>query len=277
MRAQSIDSDLSRVRQILVFERFLERAFRALGHDAVLKGGVALELRIQRSRTTRDVDLRASSDPVWVLERLRDAAREDLGDWLSFEVAPDSTHPEIDADGLIYGGRRYRAVASMAGKPYGLPFGVDIAFAEPFHGTPDAIEGSELLGFVGIPRPRFRIYPIEAHLAEKLHAYTLPRRRPNSRVKDLPDLALLATTRDIDARELREACFGVFDRRATHPLPPVLPPPPDQWVPVYERMAKIDRLPWRTLAEVYGVAASFLNPVLRGSNGTWNPQELVWS
>lgn len=68
--ASSIDSDLSRVRQILVFERFLERAFRALGRDVVLKGGVALELRIQRARTTRDVDLRATDDPTSVFELL---------------------------------------------------------------------------------------------------------------------------------------------------------------------------------------------------------------
>jgi hypothetical protein len=31
---------------------------------------------------------------------------------------------------------------------------------------------------------------IETHIAETLHAHTLPRERPNTRVKDLPDLVL---------------------------------------------------------------------------------------
>lgn len=96
-------------------------------------------------------------------------------------------------------------------------------------------------------------------------------------MKDLPDLALLATTRGIDAKELREACVSVFSRRATHALPTALPPPPEHWVPVYERMARIDRLPWRTLAEVHGIAKSLMDPVLRGFDGTWNPLKLDWS
>jgi hypothetical protein len=37
-----------------------------------------------------------------------------------------------------------------------------------------------------VPATRLRLYPRETHVAEKLHAYTLPRRRENSRVRDLP-------------------------------------------------------------------------------------------
>lgn len=57
--------------------------------------------------------------------------------------------------------------------------------------------------FAGIAPPTLRLYPIESHIAEKLHAYTMPRSRPNSRMKDLPDLALLATAQPIDAMRLR--------------------------------------------------------------------------
>ena len=46
----------------------------------------------------------------------------------------------------------------------------------------------DVLAFAGIAPPTLRLYPVETHIAEKLHAYTLPRPRPNSRVKDLPDL-----------------------------------------------------------------------------------------
>jgi hypothetical protein len=57
----------------------------------------------------------------------------------------------------------------------------------------------------GIAPPTLRLYPIETHIAEKLHAYTMPRARPNSRVKDLPDLALLGTAQPIEAKRLRAA------------------------------------------------------------------------
>jgi hypothetical protein len=64
-----------------------------------------------------------------------------------------------------------------------------------------------------------RLYPIETHIAEKLHAYTMPRTRPNTRVKDLPDMALLATAEPLEAARLRAALERTFAFRATHPLP----------------------------------------------------------
>ena len=93
---------------------------------------------------------------------------------------------------MIYDGLRFQATCTMAGKPYGQPFGVDVGFSDPILGAPDVVTAEDRLGFAGITPPTLRLYPIETHIAEKLHAYTLPRARPNSRLKDLPDLALLA-------------------------------------------------------------------------------------
>lgn len=243
----------------------------------MLKGGAALELRIARARTTRDVDLRVFGDPNAVLERLRAAGREDLGDWLTFEIEPDTEHPEIEAEGLHYGGRRFRAQGRIAGVPFGLPFGVDLAFAEPFHGHAETVEGSDILDFIGVGRPAFLIYPIEAHIAEKLHAYSLPRPRPNSRVKDLPDIALLSTIRGIDPTSMSDAIADVFDRRATHPVPTTVAPPPEFWSPVYARMARTDRLPWASISDVHAAVSSFLEPVLSGERGSWQPDRAAWS
>src|SRR6202012_480879 len=92
---------------------------------------------------------------------------------------------------------------SLAGKPYGQPFGLDVAFADPIFGEPDIVTADDVLGFAGIEPPSLRVYPLETHIAEKLHAYTLPRKRPNSRVKDLPDIALLASVREIEGAKLR--------------------------------------------------------------------------
>jgi len=113
----------------------------------------------------------------------------------------------------------------------------------------------------------FRLYPRHAHVAEKLHAYTIPRDRSNTRVKALPDLALLASTGSLNATELREAIDATFSFRGTHPAPAALPAPPADWAPVYERIARQDELTWRTLADVHEAAACFLDPVLQGREG----------
>jgi hypothetical protein len=107
-----------------------------------------------------------------------------------------------------------------------------------------------------------RLYPLETHVAEKLHAYTLPRSRPNSRVKDLPDLALLSMVRPLRRERLRRAIAQTFGFRATHDVPTHLPEPPQSWRGVYAAMAAEFELPWATLEDVFEAARAFLDPVL---------------
>lgn len=133
------------------------------------------------------------------------------------------------------------------------------------------------LGFAGVAPPTLRLYPLESHIAEKLHAYTMPRLRPNSRVKDLPDLALLATVRALDGRHVRAALDQTFTFRKTHPLPAAVPPPPEAWARPYEAMAREDQLAWRTLAEATAAVQSFLDPVLAGGlDADWTPTAWAW-
>ena len=60
--------DLARRRQLVVFERLLARVHIAADDTVILKGGLVLELRLQRARTTKDVDL-----------DLGDGSRRDVG------------------------------------------------------------------------------------------------------------------------------------------------------------------------------------------------------
>ena len=270
-------TDLGRLRQLLVFDRFLVRIFKAFGQSVLLKGGLVLELRIARARTTRDVDLRMMGDPDLLLGRMQDAGRMEMGDNLSFEIAVDNDHPEILAEGLEYEGRRYRAEARLAGKIYGSAFGVDVAFADPCFGTPEVLVGRPFLAFAGIEPASIRAYPLETHIAEKLHAYTLPRKRVNSRVKDLPDLALLGTVRPMSAIGLRETIQRTFEHRGTHGVPSELPPPPDSWVSLYAKIAQSNDLQWPSLAEVFEVTRQFLEPVLHSAGGQWDPQMWRWT
>lgn len=149
---------------------------------------------------------------------------------------------------MQYDGFRFRAECELAGAIYGRPFGIDVAFGDPLVGEPELVVGEDLLAFAGVSPPRVRLYPVPSHVAEKLHAFTMPRARPSSRVRDLPDLALLAETGPIEGAELRLALQRTFEFRRTHPLPSVVPAAPDFWEGPYAKLAEADQLEWATLA-----------------------------
>lgn len=276
--ATKTGGEFARRRQLLVFDRLLARIVAVLGDAATLKGGLVLELRLERARTTKDIDLRLMGSPDDILAKLQAAGRRNLGDFMTFEVGPDADHPEIQNDGMQYDGLRFRAECRLAGKVYGQPFGVDVAFGDPILGEPEVVLAEDVLAFAGIAPPTLRLYPIESHIAEKLHAYTMPRSRPNSRVKDLPDLALLAMAQPIMAKRLRAALEQTFTFRKTHPLPASVPAPPRTWDSPYAAMAREDQLPWPMIADVTEAAQAFLDPVLAGDlNSIWDPLAWMWT
>lgn len=218
-------ADFARERQLLIFGRFLAHAVAVLGEALTLKGGLVLLFRIERAWATNDIDLRMIGSPDAILARREEAGRMDLGDFMTFEFGPDEDHPAIQNDGMTYQGLRFRAECRLAGKIYGQPFGVDVAFGDPMLGEPGVAIAEDRLAFAGISPPTMRLNPIETHIAEKLHAYTMPRARPNTRVKDLPDIALLATARVIDATRRHEALAMSFAFQGTHMLPTAVPEP----------------------------------------------------
>jgi len=269
-------ADFARRRQLLVFDRFLARAMAAFGDAILLKGGLVLELRLDRARATKDIDLRLAASPETVLTRLQEAGRQNLGDFMAFEVTRDLHQPTIQNDGMRYEGMRFLTECRLAGKLYGQPFGVDVAFGDPILGEPEIVTAEGTLAFAGIPSPTLRVYPVETHIAEKLHAYTMPRARPNTRVKDLPDIALLATIKSMEAERLRTALKQTFDFRATHPLPLSLPDPNDGWAIPYGQMVISNELAWPTLDQLTASARAFLDPVLTGVVGIWHPATWSW-
>lgn len=274
--ARATARPLHRVRQLVVFERFLFRLFGGFGPGAVLKGGMVLELRVGRARTTRDLDLRLIGPPERLLERLQEIGRLDLEDFFRFEITADAHHPVLTIEGQPYEGRRFRVQAHLGGSPYGGRFQLDVAVAEPQVMPPERLPRPTFLEFAGVEPSEFWVYPVEVHLAEKVHAYTLPRSRENSRVKDLPDLALLASVRELEADTLRSALEKTFRFRGTHPLPHRLADPPLSWQASYATMAEDDQLPWRDLSTLLAAVREFLDPVLQGGSGRWDPEGWRW-
>ena len=271
-------ADLNRRRVLMVMERFVARLTTVLPDSALLKGGLALELRLDAARTTRDVDVRVLGDRGGLVARLRamEAHRPDPEDFLVFAISEDPVHPRLTGDGIKYDGYRFKVKAALAGKPYAA-FGLDIALGDPIHGEPEILVGSTFFERYGIPPIRVRVYPPASHLAEKLHAYTLPRDRVNTRLKDLVDMPLLGQALDgSEAESVRQAIDLTFGFRGSHPVPAALPAPPRQWLGPYTRLREVEQLPWADVDELYGVAGRLLDPVVEGLEGTWSATDWTW-
>jgi len=274
-------AQIVRHRQRFVFDRFLHRLQAALGDTFALKGGLVLELRLSQARSTKDVDLHLLGSIDEARRKILACARQNFDDFMTFEVSEAEEWDDLTNDGLAYEGKRFHAECRLAGKIYGMKFPVDIAVGDAVVETPETVFVDWGLGIAGLTPACVRIYPVSAHLAEKIHAYTLPRHRENSRIKDLPDIALLAMTaaqRPFSVEVLRKAIADTFARRASHSIPNDLPLPPPSWLPDYPRWANEWNLPWSTLEEVTAKAKAFIDPVLSNAPvTTWSRSKWQWS
>lgn len=231
-------TDFQRLCRQVAFDRFLARLVSEPGGDWILKGGYAMELRFVAARSTRDLDftLRAGNTES-ALGHLQYAGEKEIGDFFSFRVG----EAMMDLDAAPYGGARYPVEARLDGRTF-VKFHVDVGIGdlilEPF----ETLTTRDWLAFAEISSPSITMIAREQQFAEKIHAYTMPRPSPNSRVRDLIDLHLLIASGSLDASRCAEALRRTFERRNTHALPKEPAPPPADW----------DR-PFRVLAEECGI------------------------
>lgn len=258
--ARGNSADIQRLRRQVAFDRLLCRLFQASGEQWILKGGYAMELRLEESRSTRDIDI-AARRPIRgagrlaerILRLLQAAAATDLNDFFSFAIGD----PIKDLAGAPYGGARYPVEARMAGRVFGR-FHVDVASGDPVLEPVENVRGRDWLAFAGLESSPFPSISREQQFAEKLHAYTLPRPgRPNTRVRDLLDMFLLVRV-GMRADRLHDAVRAIFDRRKTHPIPTALPPPPDGWATPFSALGKECAVE-STLSEAFEAVARFVS------------------
>lgn len=264
---------LSRDRKRVAFDRFLVRMVAVAPESWSLKGGFALDLRMaDRARSTKDIDIawRPADD---VLDVLITAASHDAGDFFHFEIERDATPAD-----LLGGSQRYRVRAMLAGRLFET-FVVDVGMLEQEAFPRDFLLTPNLLQFAGIDPVRVPAVSLAEQIAEKLHAYTRTYEggRVSTRVKDLVDLVLVASTSEFEAEEVRLAIELVFQRRATHPLPKRLPAPPLVWKVPYGRLAG----PLGVVSDLNGghrTAAALIDPVLQGrlTRAHWSPEASGW-
>ena len=246
-RAREQGTDLQRLRRQVAFDRFLARMFSKgpkAAYPWLLKGGYAMELRMHSARTTKDIDLtlhdgtRLSRDPKERSEQVRallqEAAATPFDDYFEFLVG----EARADLDGAPEGGSRYPVQARMDGRDFAR-FHVDVGVGDEVLEPLEVVTGEDWLGFGGVAPPSFPIISAEQQFAEKLHAYTLPRgERVNTRTKDLIDMVLLINAGTLDKSKTAAAVRATFMKRATHDVPKELDPPPAEWEPVFDALAK---------------------------------------
>jgi len=243
--ARETGADVARVRRLISFMAIagaLRQTPRGRG-DAppfVLKGGVALELRLRdRARATKDLDVILNRYEGDLLEALEDSLAEPY-EGFTFRRKGEELR-------MKNGAVRVKIQVSFRGREWGT-LEVDVAPSEG-ETEVDLLPGIPLLEHFGITGPEeIECLSLRHHVAQKFHAMSKPAPpgRRNDRFRDLVDLLLMrALVTDYPA--LREACQEVFARRATHAWPPVIAPP-EEWREPFARMATENDLPIRDLA-----------------------------
>ncbi len=249
------ESTFQELRKQVAFDRVLARLQAVAPDTWLLKGGVALEYRIARARATLDIDISTELTLDAMIDVLVNAVAANLDDY--FQIAIGERERPVDEVETY----RFHVTVQYADGRIFENLKLDIGFADPWLGTPVEVEAPSLLGFAGIPATVVRAIPSEQHLAEKIHAYTKSYGpRPSSRVKDLVDMILLLKE-GVDGDQLRSILRAVFERRRTHEIPAVLPPPPEAWRIPYGRLALGLPVP-PDLDDGYKFAADELSQVL---------------
>jgi Nucleotidyl transferase AbiEii toxin, Type IV TA system len=230
---------LERLRRRAVFERLLVRLEHAMPGQWVLKGGMALEVRLgDRARTTRDLDLavrQAGGDAGTVRDQLIEALADDPeGDGFEFRIGHARA---MDPDEAGRAGWRFAVDARLDGRTF-ANVRLDVVARTEEISTTDRITLRSMLAFAGFPDHQIEAVDPAQHFAEKLHALTRPHGdRANSRVKDLPDLLLLVDQGLEPTAGLLATVRHVFAVRSSHGLPVDLPDPPADWRDRYATLA----------------------------------------
>lgn len=235
--------DINRLRRDVAFDRLLVRLFQMSSPPWALKGGYAMQLRTDSARTTKDVDLALkeaklfSEDPDKRIQAIRDLliqqANLDLGDFFTFLISQP-----IGANTAPEGGTRFKVTANLSDRKF-EDFSIDVGMGDVWSDPLDELDSSDILEFAGFKSQKLPAISKEQQFAEKLHAYTMPRKdgHENSRVKDLVDMNLLIDA-GLDSKKLLQCLKTTFERRNTHELDLNINEPPKSWVKPYAEIAE---------------------------------------
>lgn len=235
--AKSKNIDQQYYRKLFSFDRALARIFHQTNPNWYLKGGYTMELRFELARTTKDIDFAIKEtvgDAVQLQEKLKSFLDQNLDDYFEFTVFPAT----LEIENAPYGGFRFPVEARLDGRVFDR-FSIDLGIGDPLTSEPETITLPNRAGISEIKSPTVRMISVEQQIAEKIHAYTLPRDGvENSRTKDLIDLYVIFKHADLSKLNLPNALKVLFTRRATHDVPKSIPKPPETWSRLFVKLAE---------------------------------------
>lgn len=237
-RSKETKVSLDRLRRRVLFERIVSRLRAAGPGQWVLKGGMALEVRLlDEARLTKDIDLGLRGDVAdaqELRERLVEALATDVdGDQFTLIVGPVKQLMEDDGGHLTW---RVKVAAELAGRPFGT-VQVDVSPRSHELDATDFVPLPNSLEFAGVIAPLVEIVDVNRHAAEKFHGMLRDYSdRDNTRVRDLVDLVLLTEHDLLDPPALAAAIRLVWSERDSVSPPATLPSLPPSWLGRYERL-----------------------------------------
>jgi hypothetical protein len=261
--SQETGVSLDRLRRRVLFERVAARLQAAEPGSWIVKGGMALEVRLRDdARLTKDLDLglrESEFDPEELRERLIDALGEDPDD--DRFVMSVGRIKRCAEDGQGQASWRVPVSSNLAGRPFGV-LKLDISPRAHELDATDVMKLPNTLAFAGIGTRDIEIIDIHRHAAEKLHAMQKDfGDRENSRVRDLIDLVILREHDLLDPDELRSAVWRVWQEREQSAPPDSLPAFPASWPDRYETAADELGLETLSFADATSITAVLWNGV----------------
>jgi len=265
-RSKETGVSLDRLRRRVVFERVVVRLQAAEPGRWVLKGGMALEVRLgDEARLTRDLDLGLRdevSSGAELHDRLVDALTADPdSDGFVFSTSPPTELREDSAGQITW---RLKVAATLAGKQFG---GIQLDVSPRVHelDATDHVTLPNSLAFAGLPTPTAEIIDVHRHAAEKFHAMLRTYgERENSRVRDLVDLVILIEHELLDPNAVRAAADQVWRERNATDSPSVIAALPDSWPSRYERLASENALAAQNFDDAVALISRFWAETRRG-------------
>ncbi|PSL05932.1 nucleotidyltransferase AbiEii toxin of type IV toxin-antitoxin system [Haloactinopolyspora alba] len=261
------------------YDRALARIFSSQDADRwVLKGAGALLARLVHARHSKDIDVYFTeqwAEATAAVASLRNLLARDLGDFFGFEITRVTPLQEEAK------GSRVHVQARLGPKPFAT-FHIDVVVRTTMTGQPDLVNPLTPLVMDGLIRPQYRTFPVTDHLADKLCAIVAAyqasgRARVSTRIKDLVDIALIATTQRIDGSALRTAIVQNIADRGLEPPDSFVVPDPPVWKTGYPKVASDAPVAIPAYDEAVRVATELFTPILAGvSLGFWDPASTSW-
>ena len=271
---------LDELQRQFAYDRALARLFSSPEAEHwVLKGAGALLARLANARHSKDLDVFLSvndADAEGAVNVLRTALRLNLGDHFTFDITRVTPLQEEAKGARVH-------VNARLGPASFASFHIDVVVGTVMTGTPDIVAPLTPLEIEGLIRPRYRVFPIADHLADKLCATISSYTRTgqptsSSRVKDLVDIAIIAGTQTVHATALTAAVVSNAAMRKIELPESFTVPDVNGWAARYPKVAAEAPGPAPDFTDAVTLASRIFDPILnRTAIGFWNPATRIWT